>query len=132
VVTVDVLPECWGTPHVKALGTWFYFSVAGAAKDDVLLLELRGMTSQRPLMAADPRVVVRLGTAGSWYRTRLPASFVVRAAFALPESPSFVVTTRHTRATAAAEHGGRRRTSASVHADLPTRGGGADHQPAVL
>jgi hypothetical protein len=78
VFIIEVLPECYNTPYAKSLGTWWFFSVQNAKRDDILTFELPGMTNQKPLMNADHRPVYSTSLDGGWNRVRYGCSFTVR------------------------------------------------------
>lgn len=84
-------PDCAGEEWETSYTTWFYFSVQGAAADEVLTFTVVNMNKQTGLYAHDMRPVTRaVPSRPKWQRVAFPTEHGVRGG--CPDPPAAAAT----------------------------------------
>lgn len=70
-------PDCHGTPYENANRTWFYFSIRGGEKNQVVKLNMMNLNKQAKLFSQGMHPVIKNGSNGKWERMKEKPVFYV-------------------------------------------------------
>lgn len=70
-------PDCYGTPFENGNRTWFFFSIRGGEKNQIVRLNIMNMNKQAKLFSQGMHPVIRYGNYGKWERMKEKPSFYV-------------------------------------------------------
>ena len=68
-------PDCQGTVNENSNRTWFYFSIRGGEKNQVVKLNVMNLNKQAKLFSQGMHPVVKHGSNGKWERMKEKPSF---------------------------------------------------------
>jgi hypothetical protein len=70
-------PDCHGTPYENSNRTWFYFSIRGGEKNQLVKFNLMNLNKQAKLFSQGMHPVVKHGSNGKWERVKEKPLFYV-------------------------------------------------------
>lgn len=70
-------PDCYGTQYENSNRTWFYFSVRGGEKNQVIKLNVMNLNKQAKLFSQGMHPVIKNGSNGKWERMKEKPTFYV-------------------------------------------------------
>jgi hypothetical protein len=70
-------PDCYGTPYENSNRTWFFFSIRGGEKNQVIKFNLMNLNKQAKLFSQGMHPVVKHGSNGKWERIKEKPNFYV-------------------------------------------------------
>ena len=70
-------PDCHGTPHENGNRTWFFFSIRGGEKNQLVKLNILNLNKQAKLFSQGMHPVVKHGSNGKWERIKEKPMFYV-------------------------------------------------------
>lgn len=70
-------PDCHGTVFENANRTWFYFSIRGGEKNQLVKLNLLNLNKQAKLFSQGMHPVIKVGSNGKWERMKEKPMFYV-------------------------------------------------------
>lgn len=70
-------PDCQGTAYENSNRTWFYFSIRGGEKNQVVKLNVMNLNKQAKLFSQGMHPVVKSGSNSKWERMKEKPSFYV-------------------------------------------------------
>lgn len=63
-------PDCYGTPFENSNRTWFYFSILGGEKNQLIKFNVMNLNKQAKLFSQGMHPVVKHGSNGKWERVK--------------------------------------------------------------
>lgn len=76
-------PDCYGTPFENQNRTWFYFSIRGGEKNQLIKFNVLNLNKQAKLFSQGMYPVIKHGSNGKWDRVKDKPVFYVNALFYL-------------------------------------------------
>lgn len=70
-------PDCHGTPFENSNRTWFYFSIRGGEKNQLVKMNVMNLNKQAKLFSQGMHPVIKHGSSGKWERMKEKPSFYV-------------------------------------------------------
>lgn len=70
-------PDCHGTPFENSNRTWFYFSIRGGEKNQLVKMNVMNLNKQAKLFSQGMHPVIKHGSNGKWERMKEKPSFYV-------------------------------------------------------
>lgn len=74
-------PDCYGTPFENQNRTWFYFSIRGGEKNQLIKFNVLNLNKQAKLFSQGMHPVIKHGSNGKWDRVKDKPVFYVNASF---------------------------------------------------
>lgn len=68
-------PDCHGTPFENSNRTWFFFSIRGGEKNQLVKLNVMNLNKQAKLFSQGMNIVVKHGSNGKWERMKEKPTF---------------------------------------------------------